>query len=324
MARANCMRMDRTHTARRPNAFCRIATLALMASFTFVSTSSHSRTTTAAPQTPPSSQNGGSSSGGFSFGIDLTCLLTGCGKDKDAASQPGDAASLAKSGPRLPDTYSMSAFAMHGLVKGGAPFIVDCEARDATLRIEISTKDKDPFVYNLKLNGHTEEIFRLPESFDAEPRAAIISVRAVKNQPGAEVPAALRIYGMGMGEKAVGSVTIDQVSFGPPEVRIGHFDKAHYSFHSRSDFNKVVAEFALLENRNGIIQVVERVNKEDLGEMTRDSWVGRDKPRIWDGKDGNGEVSKGLHLLHVRAWRSSVKEGDWVVSWSLDWVVIKW
>jgi hypothetical protein len=262
--------------------------------------------------------------GGVMFGIDLTCLLTGCGKDRMASSEPGDAASLAKSGPRIPDKYSMSGLVMQALVKGGAPFVIDFDARQALLRIEMKVQGSEPFVYKLKANGPAQEIFRLPESFGAEPRAAVISVQSVKDQPGAETPAPLRINGMGMGEKAVGSVAIDQVSFGPPEVRIGRFAKARYSFHSRSDFNKVVAEFARLENRNGIIQVVERVNKEDIGELARDTWIGRDKPRIWDGKGEDGEVSRGLHVLNVRAWRSSVKEGDWVVSWSPDWVEVKW
>jgi len=262
--------------------------------------------------------------GGFSFGFDLTCLLTGCAKDRIASSEPGDAASLAKSGPKIPDKYSMSGLVMQALVKGGAPFVIDYDTRQALLRIEMKVEGSEPFVYTIKANGPAQKIFRLPDSFGADPRPAVISVHAVMDQPGAETPAPLRINGMGMGEKAVGSITIDQVSFGPSEVRIGHFDKARYSFHSRSDFNRVVAEFARLENRNGIIQVVERVNKKDIGELARDTWVGRDKPRIWDGKDEDGEVSKGLHVLNVRAWRSSVKEGDWVVSWSPDWVDVKW
>lgn len=258
--------------------------------------------------------------------IDITCLFTGCGKDKATSTAPDDAAQLAKSGPKIPDKYSMSGLVMHALVKGGAPFVIDYDASQALLRIEMKVQGQEsaPFVYNLKANGPAQDIFRLPESFGAEPRAAVISVHSVKDQPGAEMPAPLRINGMGMGEKAVGSVAIDQVSFGPPEVRIGRFGKARYSFHSRSDFNRVVAEFARLENRNGIIQVVERVNKDDLGELTRDTWIGRDKPRIWDGKGEDGEVSEGLHVLNVRAWRSSVKEGDWVVSWSPDWVDVKW
>ncbi|WP_018077228.1 hypothetical protein [Thiobacillus denitrificans] len=276
------------------------------------------------PAPEQSKPSGGGGGGGFSFGIDLTCLFTGCGKDKTTSTTPGDAAQLAKSGPKIPDKYSMSGLVMQALVKGGAPFVIDYDARQALLRIEMKVQGSDPFVYNLKANGPAQKIFRLPESFGAEPRAAVISVRSVKDQPGAEMPAPLRINGMGMGEKAVGSVAIDQVSFGPPEVRIGRFGKARYSFHSRSDFNKVVAEFARLENRDGIIQVVERVYKDDLGELTRDTWIGRDKPRIWDGKGEDGEVSKGLHVLNVRAWRSSVKEGDWVVSWSPDWVDVKW
>lgn len=317
------MRINRTRPHCQPNTFGHAIKFVLIATLIEMGAPSHvAAVSTNNSETPASTDNGGHTGGGFSFGIDLTCLLTGC--KKELADEAGDAAPLAKSGPRLPNKYAMSGFTLQALVKGGAPYIVDCEARDATLRIEIKTQDKEPFVYNLKINGRTENIFRLPKSFEAESRPATISVRAVKNQPGAEVPAALRIYGMGMGEKAVGSVAIDQLGFGPPEVRIGRFGKAQYTFHSRSDFNRVVAEFAKIENRNGVIQVVERVNKEDLGELTRDTWVGRDKPRVWDGKNENGDVSEGLHLLQVRAWRSSVKEGDWVMSWSPDWVNVKW
>lgn len=278
-------------------------------------------TTSDTPSAPE--HKGPSGGGGFSIGIDLGCLLTGCGKEKNAPVEAQDAKRLAESGPQFPEKYVMSSLVMHGLVKGDAPFVLDYDAPQARLRIEMKAAGLEPFVYTIKANGRGQHIFKLPKSFGADPRPAVISVQAFKDQAGAETPAPLRILGMGMGEKAVGSVAIDQVSFGPPEVRIGRFEKARYSFHSRSDFNKVVAEFARAENRNGTIQVVERVNQADHGELTRNSWVGRDKPRIWDGKNPEGEISNGLHMLKVRAWRSSVKEGDWVVSWSPDWVDIK-
>ena len=322
------MRTSQTIFADRLRRFRRVAARVLASGLLGFAGSSAGATydapTESIPKPAPEQGKPSGGGGGFSFGIDLTCLLTGCGRDRKASSEPDSAAQLARSGPKLTDTYSMSSFVMQGLVKGGAPFIVDYEASGARLRIEMKIPGAEPFVYTLEANGRGEKIFKLPESFSAEPQAAVISVSAVKNQPGAEVPASLRLHAMGMGEKAVGSVAINQVRFGPPEVRIGRFGKARYSFHSRSDFNKVVAEFARLENRNGIIQVVERVNQEDIGELTRDTWVGRDKPRIWDGKGKDGEVSKGLHVLTVRAWRSSVREGDWVVSWSPDWVEVKW
>lgn len=317
------MRINRTRHHCRPHMFGHIMKVLLVA--TLIGTGAPNHVANASPENTensPSKDSGGLGRGGFSFGIDLTCLFTGC--NKDLPDETGDATPLAKSGPKLPDKYAMNGFTLQALVKGGAPYIVDCEARDATLRIEIKIQGKAPFVYTLKINGRTEHVFRLPESFSADPKPATISIRAVKNQPGVEVPAALRIHGMGMGEKAVGSVAIDQLSFGPPEVRIGRFGKAQYTFHSRSDFNKVVAEFSRIENRNGVIQVIERVNQEDIGQLTRDSWVGREKPRVWNGKNQEGDISEGLHILHVRAWRSSVKEGDWVVSWSPDWVNVKW
>jgi hypothetical protein len=322
------MHIIQTIFAYRLRRFRRVASLVLTAGLIGFTGSSPGATydgpTESVPKPAPEPGRPSGGGGGFSFGIDLTCILTGCAKDRTAPDEPGDAAQLAKSGPKLPDRYSMSGLVMQGLVKGGAPFIVDYEASGARLRIEMNLQGAEPFVYTLDANGRSENIFKLPESFGTEPRTAVISVRAVKNLPGAEVPAPLRLHAMGMGEKAVGSVAIDQIGFGPPEVRIGRFGKARYSFHSRSDFNRVVAEFARVENRGGVIQVIERVNKQDLGELTRDAWIGRDKPRIWDGKGDDGEVSEGLHVLNLRAWRSSIKEGDWVVSWSPDWVDIKW
>lgn len=276
--------------------------------------------------TPQREPSGGGSGVGVGIGVDLNkvfCFFTGCNKDKGKSSEPGDATPLARSGPKLQASYSMSGLVMQGLVKGGAPFVLDYDTRGARLRIEMKVQDAAPFVYHLEANGRALKIFQLPESFGDDPRAAIISVQAVKDQPGAETPAALRIYGMGMGKKAVGSVAIDQIRFGPPHMRVSRLDEARYSFHSRSDFNKAVVEFARLENRNGVIQVVERVNQEDLGELARNTWVGREQPRKWDGKNRDGEASPGLHLLTVRAWRSSVKEGDWVVSWSPDWVEVE-
>ena len=49
----------------------------------------------------------------------------------------------------------------------------------------------------------------------------------------------------------------------------------------------------------------------------KDHWIGRDEPKkSWNGKDGRGAISRGEHLLMVRAWLGSVNEGDWVAAQS--------
>ncbi len=53
--------------------------------------------------------------------IDLTCLFTGCGKDKATSTAPGDAAQLAKLGPKIPDQYSMSGLVMQALARAARP-----------------------------------------------------------------------------------------------------------------------------------------------------------------------------------------------------------
>lgn len=261
---------------------------------------------------------------GIGIGINLRCLLGGCDDEKKPGPGDEDAEHMARSGPQVPDAYSMSTLSMHGLVRGNAPFVYEGDAGEARLRIEFRVKGAEPYIYHVEGRGRLQKIFHLPGSWGEQPRAAVIDVRAVRPGGGAEVPAPFRLYALGMGEKAVGSVAIDQVSFGPPQVRIGRFGKARYSFLSRSDFNRVVSEFSRVEFKDGMVRVGGRVNAQDLGQVSRGEWVGRERPRIWDGKDGDGEVSQGLHLLTVRAWRSSIKEGDWVVSWSPDWVEIRW
>jgi hypothetical protein len=196
--------------------------------------------------------------------------------------------------------------------------------KGAQLRVEVTAKDKEPFVYTLDGKGDRAlKIFSLPERFGNEPVAATFAVSAVESGAGEQKTAPVRLYGLGAGKKAVGSVAIDEVRFGPPSVRISRFGKAQYSFRSRSDFNRVNAEFLLIRNQGGIVQVQERVRQDDIGSVAQGEWVGKDKPKQWDGKDEQGEVSDGLHLLQMRAWRSSVKEGDWVVSWSEDWVDVE-
>jgi hypothetical protein len=259
---------------------------------------------------------------GFGFSFDLACLL---GKCSDAASGGESQDELAKKGPQFPKRYTMSALTVQALVKGGWPMVVDYRLKKgARLRVEVVSKDKEPFVYNLEGKGDRAlQIFSLPERFGDEPVVATFAVRAIEPGAGEQKTAPVRLYGLGAGKKAVGSVAIDEVRFGPPSVRISRFGKAQYSFRSRSDFSRVNAEFLLIRDQGGVVEVRERVRQDDIGSVGQGEWVGKDKPKQWDGKDEQGEVSAGLHLLQMRAWRSSVKEGDWVVSWSDDWVDVE-
>lgn len=99
------MRKNRTSATRPFSTLRRVVALVVAAGFFGMTplcrggeheTSSDSE----APRREPS---GGGSGVGVGIGIDLNkvfCFFTGCNKDKGESSEPGDAAPLAKSGPK--------------------------------------------------------------------------------------------------------------------------------------------------------------------------------------------------------------------------------
>jgi hypothetical protein len=136
-------------------------------------------------------------------------------------------------------------------------------------------------------------------TFDVEAAAPAGSNGAAPN---------LRVYGMAAGPKAVGSIAIDEVTFGPSAVKMKQ--AAQYGFHSHSDFSDVRADFMFTGLKDNHI-VMKQDNETPLSPVTTDEHA-----------QGSlqSKGTEGQHLLQIRAWRGN--SGDWVVAWSPDVVVL--
>lgn len=88
-------------------------------------------------------------------------------------------------------------------------------------------------------------------------------------------------------------------------MSLGKKETARFSFYSRSDFNRAAAEVLRVINRDGDLQVRLARSIPFDGGVAAGTWVGRDKPLIWDGTDADRQPSLGQHLMQVRAWLSA-------------------
>lgn len=229
---------------------------------------------------------------------------------------------LFEDGPRFESAFSMACIPVRGFVRGGWPLVIDYQADPGTVAsVEIHVEGRDPVVIPLRRGSeHNLLKLRLPDQLGNELSPALLLVRAVKDQPGAPVLGRINVFGLGAGPRAVGSVAIDQVDFQPGTMSLGKKETARFSFYSRSDFNRAAAEVLRVINRDGELQVRLARSIPFDGGVAAGTWVGRDKPLIWDGTDADRQPSLGQHLMQVRAWLSAQAGGDWVAAWSA-WTV---
>jgi hypothetical protein len=241
-------------------------------------------------------------------------------ESKPMAREPDDmpdnpVRQLLEEGPQLPALFNTSAFAIRGLVRGGWPIVVDYETRSrGMLKLQVSARGTDIITFDLTKFGpgrHTLR-FRLPRELGNGLKPGLVAFLATTPGSGGTI-ADFRLYGVGLGPKAVGSVAVDHLSFDPASIRTGRRQKAGYSFYSHSDFERVSVEFFRILTRNDG-RGNERVDADMLrGGVRRDQWIDDPSRYNWDGLDRYGRASRGDHTLQVRAWTGS---GDWVGAWS--------
>ncbi|HEV7798988.1 MAG TPA: hypothetical protein VGO73_12560 [Pyrinomonadaceae bacterium] len=234
------------------------------------------------------------------------------GKDKKQ-SKVGDILSkLDQLGPLISAAaYSMSDFSVQGFVKGKWPIVIVYELEaDSTAEITISTNEgKDKYQVLLPPTDGDEVKRYLPETFGQKPQLGLISFKALKNGPEPRKPARFFLYGLGVGDKAVGSLVIVQLRFQPPSIRPKLKEKASYSFRSLSDFNNVAAEVSLAVAADNTSHLQLVYSKEFKDGVRRGQVVTDD----WDGKNSKGQISVGTHQFHVRAWSGLKDGGAWTV-----------
>jgi hypothetical protein len=229
---------------------------------------------------------------------------------------------LAKAGPLLPaGAFVMSKFKIEGYVKGDWPAVVEYtleEGATAEVRFHVEGAKK-AFVVRLEPTGETPKqvILRLPSELGGKPRAGSVSFSATKNA-GTE-PARFFLSGLGLGDKAVGSMVIDRLVFQPGSIRPSQQQRAAYSFRTLSDFDTVNVNFLRVAlNRQGVVSA-EKVGGQKVGRVRREETVKRE----WDGKDGKGKVAGGWYQFNVTAQRGLKQGGDWVVAITRDRVRVE-
>lgn len=254
-------------------------------------------------------------------------------KERDPAGQPGPnppaqdqiVERLRTEGPRLDDQFNMSAFAVRGFVKGGWPLLIDFEQRSPGVsHLRISARGlPEIFSYDLSEACPWPRRcliqLRLPtELFGDELRPAVIAATATDHD-GRKTQSGFAVYALGAGPRAVGSVAVDQVKFGPATIRAANQQTALYRFYSHSDFSNTSVEFWKVEGQTAGTRHSFVDDRRIEGGIQRSQWVGLNERREWDGKKKGATISSGRHKVQVRAWD---RAGDWVTAWSDSMVTV--
>jgi hypothetical protein len=240
-----------------------------------------------------------------------------------------------KRGPQIPPIFSMSSFSVMGFVRGSWPVVFDYFLeQDSLLVVVIAPEGGEPILYRLNgKKGHWQSRLNVPAELGPQPQVARYAIHSFDEGIGQVSASHLHVHGIAAGPKAVGSIGIDQVSFEPAAIHLAQGEKAHYTFHSISDFKNVQVEFVRIAMSNGQV-IAARVGGKDAGAISRNQQHGGD----WDGKgDAGGKLAKGYspqvqlwlkdghgqHLLQVRAWWGEKDGGDWVTALSEEFVTVE-
>ncbi len=222
---------------------------------------------------------------------------------------------LGHNGPQLPKQFDMNTFTVKGLVAPSWPVVLDFML-DGPGAVELDIVAADKHQYRVRMtntpNRRAYAILHLPPDFGSGLQTGVYQVHSIAAPGATTPPPGLRTYGIGAGEKAVGSVAIDQLTFEPAAIHTRAKEVANYSFHAHSTFNGVRAEFIVTTLYNGHL-LIERDQEQELPPIPQDE-RGRG---TWNGSGKGGE-----HMLQIRAWRGLERGGDWVVAWSPDIVEV--
>jgi hypothetical protein len=225
----------------------------------------------------------------------------------------GSTGYLGKNGPEVPKDLDMNGFSIKGLVRPNWPVVLDFAIDSpGAARVDIITADNRHHfratIHNTP-NRRAYGIFHLPANFGENLQTAIYKVQAVPLAGSSAPPPQLRTFGLGAGDRAVGSVAIDQLTFQPAAIHPKQNEVASFGFHAHSNFNGVTAEFVFTTLNNGHV-LVEKDQEQKMDPVEED----QHDNGTWAGKKGK----TGEHMLQVRAWRGLQDGGDWVVAWSPD------
>lgn len=250
------------------------------------------------------------SNDGPAIGAAIGATATGVIIGEFIAHHDASPEKLSHDGPQVPKEFDMSGFMIKGLVHPSWPVVLDfmIDAPGAVQVDIITDKQRYRTTMTNSPNRRAYAIIRLPANFGTKLQTAIYQIRSIPVAGGSTTAPVLRTYGLGAGEKAVGSVAIDQLTFQPPTIHPKANEVADYGFHAHSAFDGLRAEFIFTTLYNGRV-LVQKDQEEKLSPIPE----GERAKGIWKGTGKSGE-----HMLQIRAWRGLENGGDWVVAWSPD------
>jgi len=181
------------------------------------------------------------------------------------------------------------------------------------LTMTIQVNQRTAYSYTSVAGGNRiQSRFVTPPNFPSRPTQAVYTISAVNRR--SRQPVYLRLFGLAAGPRAVGSIAIDLVHFGPQRIRPRDKQQAVYTFHTHADFDRIRAEFLRSVTAGG--ELTSKLEDEDEAKHILRDTNGRG---LWNGK----KASPGEHMLQLRGWESSLDKCNWVIAWSTDQVEIE-
>jgi hypothetical protein len=268
---------------------------------------------------------------GAAAALAVASLLTNTQKGTSQSSQPSPPPDqvvnrLLAVGPIIATAFNMSAFAVRGFVRGNWPLLIDFQQRSEGLaKLQISARDV-PEIFEFDLTSACPPPRRCliqmrlpPEIFGDQLRPAVIGATATDAKGNATQPE-FSVYALGAGPRAVRSVAIDQVTFGPSAISVAAHQSALYRFFSHSDFSNASVEFWKVEDAVDGSRMFLVDDRRIDGGVRKNQWIGMNERLSWDGREREQRVSPGRHKVQVRAWD---RVGDWVTALSNDVVTVE-
>ena len=213
---------------------------------------------------------------------------------------------LYETGPQLPHSYNTNDFSFAALVQGGWPGVVLYKLPTrSSLIIAVEVMNVETFFQKLEGTGSQQEVmFTIPARFGKKPQAALISIKAIPDNPREKDPLDFQLYAMGMGDEAVGSVPIDLEVTPPGRINTARGEILAFDFRSSKFFNAVQSIFWL-----------HKVSKEYNSYYVGSQVLGVLPPAItwttrhWDGRTKQGRFSIGRHHMTLS---SRTNNGPWI------------
>jgi hypothetical protein len=194
---------------------------------------------------------------------------------------------------------------------------------DSCTWLQLDSEDTASWRAILDENGRTGRHIvkvELPAMVGKEPRPAHYVVYSVTRPCTVAEPkrdySPIDVYAMGAGPRAMGSVAINNLQFGPSAPRFPQ-EVANFGYVAENDFARISQEILDFRPSGPGRWTVIPVRATELFASQRGTHNGS-----WDGTRQSGRRMPGVYRLQIRAWNTLNDEKSWVGAISQDSVHI--